>query len=181
MRCYRLAGKSVVDKAREIQRDRHPRSADVARRQPGDLVEPVDDRVAVDRQPLRRRHEVEATFAPGDERCFSAEKSFSRDSRSSCDRVKRIRAAVLAESSSWRPRMREISPDLDACALPGKPQCILRVSAGSRQSGYTRAAFADADVHDDAVAFTQKRGGPTSALPHGAAIDDPGRTTADRP
>jgi D-amino-acid dehydrogenase len=34
--------------------------------------------------------------------CRSTGKSFSRDSRSNCDRLKRVRATVLAESTSWR-------------------------------------------------------------------------------
>ena len=58
---------SDVDEAREIQRDRNPGLADVACRQPGNFVEPIDDGVAVDLQPPRRSHKIEATFTPGDE------------------------------------------------------------------------------------------------------------------
>src|SRR5690348_2243084 len=62
--------KSLIDEASQIQRDRHPRLAGVARRQPRNLVEPVDDGVAMNPQPLRGRHEIETALAPGDQGLF---------------------------------------------------------------------------------------------------------------
>jgi hypothetical protein len=97
--------------------------------------------------------------------CLSAAKSFSRDNRSSCDRVKRVRAAVLTESSSWPTRTCEISRISTPALSPASRSASFAFGAGSRQSGYPRTAFADADVYDDAVAFTQQRGGPTGARP----------------
>lgn len=58
----------LADDAREIERDSHCRFTDVACRHSGDLVEPVDDGVAVDGEPPRGQHEIETAFTPGDER-----------------------------------------------------------------------------------------------------------------
>ena len=55
--------KSVRDEAREIESDRHPWLADVARGQPGNLVEPVDHRVAVGAD-LAIAGTIAAEFAP---------------------------------------------------------------------------------------------------------------------
>ena len=55
--------KSVRDEAREIESDRHPWLADVARGQPGNLVEPVDHRVAVGAD-LAIGGTIAAEFAP---------------------------------------------------------------------------------------------------------------------
>ena len=68
MGCYRLAGSQS-----SIRHARYNAIATPGRRtsrtvNQGNLVEPVDDRVAVDREPLCCRHEIETAFAPGDER-----------------------------------------------------------------------------------------------------------------
>src|SRR5262245_4558426 len=53
--------------AGQVEGDGGARFAHIAAGEARDLVQSVDDRVAVDLQPLGRGHQVGAAFAPGDQ------------------------------------------------------------------------------------------------------------------
>src|SRR4029077_2268105 len=108
------------------------------------LVEPVDDRVAVDRQPLRRHDEIETAFAPGDERFPQHREVVLANEPPQLRLCEPFPRRVLAESSSWHTRMCEIS----------------QISTPAPCPASRRASFASA--HDAAKAAISE---PLSPMP----------------
>src|SRR6185437_2824197 len=94
--------------------------------------------------------------------CLRAPKSFSLDNSSGCDRMKRVRAAVLAESSSWRTRMCEIS----VTSMPVLFPVSRRASFASPQEAAKAAGRRD---HPDLLCLR---------LAVGRAVHQPGPTQA---
>jgi hypothetical protein len=58
----------IVDDAGDVQSDRQPVLIERALKQSGDLVETVDERIAMDVQVFRRPRRVESGLAPRDQR-----------------------------------------------------------------------------------------------------------------